>query len=86
VKTTWMKLAVDACAFLELSGDDVVDPDAAVAQLEGIAFTLKAELSAEECREFSSYVADLARRERAAGSDEERVTFLERLPEYLGLT
>jgi hypothetical protein len=86
MKTTWMKLVIDACAFLELSGDDVVAPDAAVKQLESITATLQDELSEDERREFISYCEDLARRERAAGwSSKERITFVKRLPEYMGL-
>jgi len=85
MKTTWMKLVVDSCAFLELSGDDVVSPDAAVAQLEAIAFTLKEELTAEERREFVNYIEELATQERAGGRDEARTTFLAQLPEALGL-
>jgi hypothetical protein len=79
-----MRLTLDACAFLELSGDDVIDPDAAVAQMEAIANRLH-ELSEEERQEFSSYIDDLASRERAAGRDEEWITFLETFMENMGL-
>jgi hypothetical protein len=36
-----MRAVVEAAAFLELSDEDVLDPDAAVAQLESMAALLR---------------------------------------------
>ena len=37
---TLAKALIETAAFLEFSGDDVIDPDDAVRELEGIAHTL----------------------------------------------
>jgi hypothetical protein len=42
-----MKAIVDLAVFCGVSGDDIVHPDAAVAQLEQLAFTLKQLTSAQ---------------------------------------
>lgn len=78
-----MQIVVDELAFLEMSGDDVVDPDAAVRQLEGIAALLQ-ELPSAERRQFLGFVKEQADR---AARDEDRllVEFLRKLPEALGL-
>jgi hypothetical protein len=80
-----MKAVIDLAAFLELSDDDVVDPDAAVEQLEILAFNLK-HLTQEERQVFihfiSKTVADLETKEL---SNDNLVSFLRSLPDSLGL-
>jgi citrate lyase beta subunit len=84
MNATLMKSIVESAAFLSLSGDDAVQPDAAVAQLEQLAATLK-EMSQEDRQTFVRYINDLAQQERRAGKDKERIAFLETLPENLGI-
>lgn len=50
-----MDVVVDTVMFLELSGSELVDPDAAVALLEQIASTLQ-ELGPAERQEFLEYL------------------------------
>lgn len=71
---------LDLLAFLELSGDDVVHPDAAVAQMESTAHQL-ASLSLEDQVRLRKLVADLA----ATEVPPERAAFFSSLPEALGL-
>ena len=77
-------LVLDALAFLELSGDEVVDPDAAVGLTESIAATLKA-LAPAERQEFIDFVE--AQAQAAANRNDVRVSrFLHSLPDALGLS
>ena len=78
-----MRAVVDAAVFVGLSGDDVIQPDAAVAYLEQLASTMK-DLTGEERDTFARYVANLAKEERAEGRTE-RADFLARLCDDLGL-
>jgi hypothetical protein len=79
-----MSIVLDALAFLELSGDDVVDPDAAVGLMESIAASLTA-LAPADRQEFLDFVEAQAR--DAAKRNDERVSrFLRSLPEALGLS
>ena len=66
--------------FLELSDDSVIDPDAAVKQLEEMAFTLQ-KLSGPEQTEFVRILEELA----AENSFEDQRDYLRRLPEALGI-
>ena len=79
-----MKSIVDFAAFLSLSGEDVVQPDAAVEQLEQLASTLK-EMTHEDQQIFVHYINELARLEGQAGKDKRLTSFLETLPENLGI-
>jgi hypothetical protein len=79
-----MSIVLDALAFLELSGEEVVDPDAAVGLTESISATLKA-LAPADRMEFLEFVEAQAR--AAAMRSDERVSqFLHSLPEALGLS
>ena len=71
-------------AFLELSDDDVVDPDAAVQQLEDLGATLK-ELHSAELRILCRSLSEYADEERERGASPERVGVLRGLAEHLGL-
>lgn len=75
-----MQALADQAAFLALSGNDVVNPDAAVAQLELLGALLQA-LSPDERRVFIGFCRELAESER----DPERGEFFESLPENLGM-
>lgn len=79
-----MKAVVQYAAFLELSGDDVVNPDAAVRELEALSQTLEA-LSSTERRDFVRFVEDYAESEHRQGQSQSRVEFIKSLPEALGL-
>jgi hypothetical protein len=80
VNEALMRIVLDAAAFFELSGDDVVDPDIAVKQLEWISWELKQlNPSARD-----AFVA-LALAEAEATQDPRYRTFLLEFPEGLGL-
>lgn len=75
-----MQLLVDSICFLELSSDKVIDPDSAIAQLEGIAGVLQ-RLSLQEREEFFLYI-----KERVLTTvHAEEKELLSSLPENLGL-
>ena len=78
-----VRAIVDLAAFLSLSGEKVIAPDAAQAQLEQLAFSLK-ELSAGERAVFVRTVALLAQEEAAAGVSLTRQRFVAALPASLG--
>lgn len=71
---------VDMACFLELTGDDLLDPDLAVAQLESLAHGL----SGLDPDVAARFVERLAARRSQAGSEHERQLFdalLESLPD-----
>jgi hypothetical protein len=74
-----------AC-FLELSDDDVVDPDSAVKALEDIAATLQSATTEEE-KAFAEACVEEANRllKEAAPGYSKTVDFVRSLPEALGL-
>jgi hypothetical protein len=72
---TLIRLVADNIAFLELSGDDVVDPDAAVREVEAIVHRLRG-LSDDEREQFISFVEDVLATEARASGDEQRAQFL----------
>lgn len=55
-----MEVIVNFATFLELSSDDVIDPDAAVGQLEELVFHLR-ELDDGARAELTAYVLERAR-------------------------
>jgi len=75
-----VRAVADVAAFLALSGDDVVRPDAAVGQLEQLPRTLRA-LDDGDRRKFLAVVARMRREE----TDPERAAFLGELGESFGL-
>jgi hypothetical protein len=79
-----MQVALDSIIFFGMSTDDVVQPDAAVSQLEAIGSTLQ-ELSESERQEFLNYVREIAEREELAEGRTTRVEFLTSIGENLGL-
>jgi hypothetical protein len=77
-----MEALVDTIAFIATSSDEVVDPDAAVAQLESISATLRK--SPTDVKAFLAYVKQAVERARSNG-DVDRAEFLTSLPEHLGI-
>jgi len=75
---------IDLLAFLELSGDDVVNPDSAVQAMESAAATLQ-KLSPEDRRVFIDHLHHQTDVQRKRGADQERVKFLESLAGNIGL-
>jgi hypothetical protein len=78
-----MQAVVEAAVFVGTADEDTVDEDAAVEQLEQMAYFLK-RLSAEEQREFVDFVKRHADEAAQRGSAE-RAEFLRSLPSNLGL-
>src|SRR3954468_20106858 len=71
-----MRAVVEAAAFLELAGDDVVDPDIAVKELESMAYLL-GQLNESEKRELVAFTEAEAGRTVSADYWE----FLRQFPE-----
>ncbi len=78
-----MRAIVDCIAFVELSGDEVIDPDAAVNLLESLASMLK-DLSLTDRKTFARCVAKMEVEERAYGKNK-RTDFLASFIEDFGL-
>ena len=78
-----MRAVAESAAFVGLSGDDVIQSDAAVAYLEALGSTMKG-LTEAEREIFARYMAQLATEESAAGRVD-RADFLTSLCEDLGL-
>jgi hypothetical protein len=78
---------VETAAFIELSGEDVLDPDASVQALEYIVFSL-GEASEEEKKALIGYCREKAAAIAAqpAPRDEERREFYLRFEEDFGLS
>lgn len=79
-----MKALVEVMAFLELSDDDIVDPDAAIRMMEEIVAELQ-RLTRAERQSFIDFVGRMAADEAAANGRTPRLQFLERVPESSGL-
>lgn len=75
---------VEALAFLELSDDDVVDPDSAVEAMESIAATL-AEGSAKERNAIAKAVKSALAHEQEGDSDPDAIEFYESFMDSMGL-
>ena len=81
---TLMRVVVNCAVFLELSDEDRVDPDAAVEQLEEMAWMLK-KLAPSEQAQMVDFVSMLANQaERETGRDQ-RWQCLVDMPQALGL-
>ncbi len=79
-----MQIVVDSALFFGLSGDDVVNPDAAVEQLEGMASQLKL-LSDPEKQDLLAYFRKIAEQEASKSGNTPSVDFLLSLGENLDL-
>ena len=71
---------LDLAAFLELSGDDVVDPDVAVKAMESLAFALKSATPDEVAA-----IRSAIREQVASSPSPERAAFLRTFSENVGL-
>jgi hypothetical protein len=80
-----MRAVVEAIVFAGLSNDDVIQQDAAVAQLEQLGSILKG-LPPQERAAFVKYVQAMATVEERDHGRSARVEFLFSIPENLGLT
>lgn len=79
-----MKAIIDLAAFLELSDDDTVDPDAAVQQLEELVAALS-QLTIPEREELVAYVDELIQDQQEQAGSKEYIDFLLSFPESFGL-
>jgi hypothetical protein len=79
-----MKVMIELIVFLGLSGDDVVNPDAAVAQLEAIANDLRA-LGPNDKTALVRFINEYADELSAAGDSSERAEFIREIPSSIGL-
>lgn len=80
----FVQALVEAIAFLELSDDDVVDPDAAVTELERIADILKS-LGTPERKMLLDYVAQLAAGQEFRPGCSTRTEFFSNFATNMGL-
>jgi hypothetical protein len=79
-----IRAVVEAIVFLDTSGEEVVDPDSAVSQLELIATSLK-ELSVDERKDFLKSVRDMAENEERMTGRTPRIEAILSLGKNLGL-
>ena len=84
ISTPLFQIILDSVLFFGLSNDDVVQPDAAVSQLEAISSILR-ELPGSDKRDFLAFVERAANSEEAEGGTRERIEFMRKLSESLGL-
>lgn len=75
---------VEAIAFLELSGDDVLDADSAVAAMESIAAAL-GDSTLDERAAISSAVGRALQRERDGRNSRDAIEFYENFMDSMGL-
>ncbi len=80
-----MTIVLEAAAFWELAGDEIVDPEAAAAQMEGVLSVLQ-RLTPEEKAELTNFAREYAALEETQGGDAERVRFFRSFPDGLGLS
>lgn len=73
---------VEAVAFLELSGDEVVDPDSAVQAIESISHSLR-NASEQERQALLDYCRSEAQK---LATDQKRRDFYQQFGEAMGLT
>ncbi len=75
---------IEYALFLELCGDDLLNPDVAVRQMEDLAAILR-QLDEETRKSFCSFTAKLADVEMAKQGNSARVQFMRALPTSLQL-
>lgn len=79
-----VKAVVESIVFLEMSGEEVVDPDLAVSQLESIAAILK-ELRVDDRRDFLKSAREIAEAEEMLTGRTPRIEVILSLGKNLGL-
>lgn len=80
---TLAKALIEIAAFVELSGDDVIDPDLAVRALESMANTLHS-ASPEELVAIRAALSEMIAMERAGWARKDVLRFYERFLEDSG--
>jgi chromatin segregation and condensation protein Rec8/ScpA/Scc1 (kleisin family) len=70
-----MRLVIDAFLFLELSGDEVVDPDAAVQQMESIMAELR-DMPKADREVFARFVEQMLAEEEKRGGEPQQIKAL----------
>lgn len=81
---TLARALINAAAFLELSDDEAVNPDAALAALEEIAYNLS-HCTPEEKNAVVEVLAEMRASERESGPRPEVLEFLDNFPASFGL-
>jgi hypothetical protein len=81
---TLARALIETSAFLELSGDNVVNPDANVAAMEGIATALRS-ASPEELQAIRQALRELTETERRGLARQEVLRFYEDFWDGFGL-
>jgi hypothetical protein len=79
-----MRLVAESLAFLELTDDELIDPDIAVKQLESITDSLQ-KLSKAERETFLRFVDDVMAPEARSAHNEDAAELYGRMREDLGL-
>ena len=82
--TTLAKALIQATAFLELSGEDVITRDGSVQALEDIAFLLRS-ASSDELTAIRQALQELATVERAGAPRQDVLKFYDHFLESFGL-
>lgn len=81
---TLMRAVLETLIFLELSDEDVIDPDIAISRLELLASILR-ELTSPEREVFVQYAKELAMSEEQSGYTKRQEVLLS-IEDYLGLS
>lgn len=76
---------VEALVFFELSDEEAVEPDAAVAAMEAIADILR-RMTAQEREAFTHQLALIADQQSGTELGIQRSEYIRAIPEYLGLS
>lgn len=79
-----MRAVICTATFFELSGDDIIDPDAALQQMESLSKILR-DLSPTEKQKFIDFTQKYALEEEANGASVERLDFIKSISDSLGL-
>ena len=77
-------IILNAC-FLELSEDDIVDPDSAVKALEDMAYSLQRATDDEKAAFLKACESESARLEQENPEYSKTIEFIRRLPTSMGL-
>jgi hypothetical protein len=79
-----MTIVLEALAFFDLAGAELIDPDAAAEQTEGAVRTLS-QFSTDEKKEFAAFARRYAADEESTKGPPERVDFFRSVPENFEL-
>jgi len=81
---TLMTIVLESAAFFELAEDELVDPDAAIEQIEGMISVL-GDLTPGEKGELTRFSVEYADTEESKGGPPERIGFFRTFAEHFGL-